>query len=285
MQLQRPNVLTPSTIAEVRKVCGADHLVIASWCGDVGGCNGPLRAENDRWAYELSPHCDLMLYSSMSQVRAHRSRAMHNAAYLQIGYDENRFFEGPDDNYGTRFDVVFLGTMYDEHLWSSIPGNDVQLRTRVVAELLSKLGGRFGLFGDRWCGGFSPLAPELSGDAYRGARMALSVSVCSNLERYSSDRLFRSLACGTAVLMKSFCDWGSFGLEHERNVLAWETPAKLHAVLEKWLDDKRAPNLRGIGRAGAKLAREHHSWGIRILELYPLVVAARGGCPKVTRPW
>ena len=285
MQLQRPNVLTPSTLAEVRKVCRANHPVIATWCGDVGDYNGPFRTQNDRWAYELSPYCDLMLYSSMSQVRAHRSRGMHNAAYLQIGYDEHRFFEGPDDHYGARFDVVFLGTKYEEHRWLSIPANDVRLRTIAVTELRSKLGGRLGLFGAHWSGGCSPLASALSGDAYRAAHMALSVSVCSNLERYSSDRLFRSLACGAAVLMKRFSDWGSFGLEHERNVLAWDSSSELLALVNEWLDERRAPGLRKIGLAGAKLAREHHSWGCRILEFYPLIVAARGGCPEVTRPW
>jgi hypothetical protein len=283
MQLQRPDVLAPSTVAEIRRVCAAEDVVIASWCGDVGGCNGPSPAPGEHWAYELAPHCDLMLYSSMSQVRAHRSRGMHNAAYLQIGYDEYRYFEGPDAGYGSRYDIVFLGTKCEEGHWSNLPANDVRLRTEVVETLRSERRERFGLFGSNWADGVSEVAPAESGEAYRTARLALSVSVCSNLERYSSGRLFRALACGAPVLMKRFADWGSFGLLHERNVLAWDTLAGARALVQRWLG--QSEEAREMGRAGAQLAREHHSWGIRMLELYPLIVASRAGHPTVGRPW
>jgi hypothetical protein len=157
------------------------------------------------------------------------------------------------------------------------------LRTEVVETLRSERRERFGLFGSNWADGVSEVAPSESGEAYRTTRLALSVSVCSNLERYSSDRLFRALACGAPVLMKRFADWGSFGLLHERNVLAWDTLAGARALVQRWLG--QSEEAREMGRAGAQLAREHHSWGIRMLELYPLIVASRAGHPTVGRPW
>src|SRR5262249_2019830 len=154
----------------------------------------------DRWAFELAKECDLMLYASMSQARAHRSRGMHNAAYLQIGYDEDRYFEGDDSEYGNSFDVVFLGANYDERHWTSLPGNDAGLRRRVVGMMRDRIGARFGLFGRAWGSSVTHLPPAQSGDVYRRSHLALNVSVCSFLERYSSDRLLRILACGTPVL-------------------------------------------------------------------------------------
>jgi hypothetical protein len=53
MQLQRPGVLSAGTVAEMRRVANTSELVIISWCGDVGGTNGPFRAPGDGWAYEL----------------------------------------------------------------------------------------------------------------------------------------------------------------------------------------------------------------------------------------
>jgi hypothetical protein len=285
MQLQSPGVLQPDTIAEMRRVTGIDRLVIVSWCGDVGGINGPYPVPGDRWAYDVAAHCDLMLYTSMSQARAHRSRGMHNAAYVQIGYDEDRYFEGGDAEYGSRFDVAFLGANYDERQWTSVPGNDVRLRQQVVAVMRDQIGARFGLFGRAWSTSVDHLPPAQSGDVYRRSSLAVNISLCSFLERYSSDRLLRILACGTPVLVKAFDDWRSFGLIDGQNALVWDTVDDLMALTRTWLDPGRRAELRTIGRLGAQLAREHHSWGIRMQEMYPLMAAVRGASPEVSRPW
>lgn len=284
MQLQCPGVLSPATVAEIRRAAGTRELVVLSWCGDVGGPHGPFLAPGDQWAYELSPHCDFVLYTSMSQVRAHRSRGMHNAAYLQIGYDEDRYFEGEEREYGSRFDVSFLGANYDERQWPSLPGNDFGLRRAVATAMRREFGARFGLFGRGWGKGTAHLPPGQSGQVYRCSHFALSISNCSFQERYSSDRLLRALACGSPVLMKAFPDWQSFGLAHGENVLVWETLDELMALVRARLDPARRGELREIGRRGATLAREDHSWGIRIQELFPFVAAARGTTPEMTRP-
>jgi hypothetical protein len=285
MQLQRPNVLAPSTVEALRRASDARDMVTISWCGDVGQTNGPFRGRGDEWGRELSTHCDLMLYSTMSQVRAHRSRGMLNAAYLQIGYDEDRYFDGPDGDRGSGFDVVFLGTQYSDHPWTSLPGSDAGLRRDVAALMRASLGARFGLFGQGWGDGVEHLPPARSGDVYRRSHLALNVSLCNSLERYSSDRLFRALACGSPVLMKAFHDWQSFGLRHGESVLVWETPEEALDLARTWLVPERHTALREIGRRGAALAREHHSWGARMQELSPLVAVARGETPEVTRPW
>jgi hypothetical protein len=272
-------------VAEVRRVAGNDDLIVICWCGDVGGINGPYSVPGDHWAYEMAAYCDLMLYSSMSQVRAHRSRGMHNAAYLQIGYDEDRYFEGKEDEYGSSFDIAFIGAKYCERNWTSLPGNEAALRSTVVETMRKQMGARFGLFGRGWNCGVAHLRPADSGEVYRHSYLALSISICSYLERYSSDRLLRILACGTPALMKVFDDWRSFGLVHGENVLVWETLDELMTLTRTWLEPARREELREIGWRGAQLAREHHSWGIRMLEMYPSIATMRGALPEVTRPW
>jgi Glycosyl transferases group 1 len=285
MQLQCAEALARGTVTELRRVAGNDRLIVICWCGDVGGINGPYRVPGEHWAYEMAAHCDLMLYSSMSQVRAHRSRGMHNAAYLQIGYDEDRYFEGEDDEYGNLFDIAFLASKYDERRWTSLPGNDAALRSFVVETLRNQTDLRFGLFGRGWNRGVPYLPPADSGEVYRRSYLGLNISICSFLERYSSDRLFRILGCGTPVLMKAFDDWASFGLIHGENVLVWETIDDLMTLTRTWLEPARRKALREIGRRGARLVREHHSWGIRMQEMSPLIATMRGPSPDVSRPW
>ena len=285
MQLQSPGVLAAEAVAAMRRAATTPELVVVCWCGDVGGVNGPGPDAASRWAFAMAEQCDLMLYTSMSQVRAHRSHGMHNAAYLQIGFDEDRYHEGPDAGYGSRHDIVFLGNRYDPSGWGSLPGEEAGLRNTVVERMRALHKERFGLYGASWGAPVSPLAPALSGDAYRSSRLAMSVSVTSRLERYSSDRLFRALACGTPVLLKSFDDWPSFGLADKDNVLCWDTPDQAVDLAQRWLTAPNQAALRAIGRRGAQLAREHHGWGTRMQELFPLLMAARGQRAEVWRPW
>jgi len=285
MQLQRPGVLSPQTIQDARRASGRDDCVIATWCGDVGGVNGPDSTPGDAYAFDLGRHCDLMLYTSSSQVRAHRSRGMACAAYLQIGYDEARYFEGDESQYGTRHDVVFLGSKYQASHFAGMKSAETGLRSEVVGMLRQRFGDRFGLFGNGWGDGVASLPPAQSGEAYRHSHLGISVSLTSQLERYSSDRLFRALACGAPVLVKDFSDAASLGLRDGVNCLVWTHPQEAVDSVERWVAPERRQALRVIGRRGAALACEHHAWTTRLLELSPLLAAARGQSPKVTRPW
>jgi hypothetical protein len=286
LQLQAAGVVTPATLAEVRAAAGAPELVIATWCGDVAGANTLFPVPQARWASELAPHCDLVLFSSMSHVRAHRSRGMHRAAYLQIGYDEDRYFEGADDGYGARFDAVLLATHYDDRsVVATLPGHEARLRRELARAFSRGMGSRFGLFGGGWGQGVGSVTPAASGDVYRGAHLGLSVSLASWLERYSSDRLFRILACGCTALVKRFDDCASYGLRDGETAVLFDEAEGALAAARALLAPERRDELRAIGRRGAQLARDHHSWAVRMRELVPLLAAARGARVEVERPW
>jgi hypothetical protein len=285
MQLQRPGVLDVATVAALRSRAPRSELTIVHWCGDVGPENGPYHSSAASWGYELAQYCDLMLYSSLSQVRAHRSRGMLRAAYLQIGFDEDRYYPASLHQGDFRHEVVFLGTHYDDRHWSSMPGHAASLRHEVAIAFRTQLGPRFGLFGAGWGAPSFHVAPAESGHVYRHARFAVSVSLFNDLERYTSDRLLRALACGRPVLMKAFSDHASFGVVHGQNALVFDTTSEALKLYHRWREANDEPEIAEIGRRGAALARDHHSWGVRMLELAPLVAAARGREPQVSRPW
>lgn len=268
MQLQTPNVVHRSTLEEMRRRHG--ELTAVSWCGDIG--------RDDDWVMELAP--ELALYTSLDQVHNLRAKGFSAAAYLQIGYDTDRYFEEPSPGAPPAHNVVFLGQNYDDRCWTRITPHEAQLR-RDVVQVLREMGVGFEVFGQGWKGARYARPPE-DGAIYRRARMAVSLSLVSHYARYSSDRLIRALACGPAVLVKRFRDMESWGLSHEKNCLVWDSLEELLTLLPFLHDDQY---LRGIGHEGAALARQHHTWEVRMLELVPLLEAVRGRTAEVTRPW
>jgi glycosyltransferase involved in cell wall biosynthesis len=109
-----------------------------------------------------------------------------------------------------------------------------------------------------------------SAHAYRFSRCALSISLTSKLKRYSSDRLFRALACGPVVLVKRFAEYSALGLRDGVNCFLFDTPEEASALASRILketSDGGAYELwRSIGKAGAELAFEHHTWTCRMRE-------------------
>lgn len=272
LQLQAPGVLDASTVASIRRELHDPSLVTIAWSGDVGHNNGPWNGVNDAWSYELAKHCDLMLFTGTGQVERHRARGMVNAAYLQIGFDEDRYFPGPDDAYGTKHEAVFLGQNYGPQ-WNSIPNNEAGVRRELVSRF-SKLPG-FAVYGGGWEHGHGVAQAEV-GNILRRSRLALSVSLTSDLGRYSSDRLIRAMACGTPTLVKRFADMEGLGLIDNENCIVWNTVDEAYEKAQYWLDQTRREQLRAIGRAGADLMKLRHTWGYRLRELAALVRTVRG---------
>ena len=135
-------------------------------------------------------------------------------------------------------------------------------------------GDRFGLFGN----GFDPPRPVVpvtqAYEVYWRSKIGLNVSLSNDLECYTSDRLHRILGCGALLLTKSFPMMSTYGLNHGENCLVWETPEEAVQLAREVLADDTTRE--EIARAGAQLARENHTWDVRMLELAPLLDAARG---------
>jgi hypothetical protein len=274
MQLQGPGVVDLAAIKAIRHATHDPSLVLALWSGDVGPVNGPWPGLQDAWSHQYAALVDVMLYTGTGQVQMQRSRGMQNAAYLQIGYDEERYFPGAPEQYGTMHDVVFLGQNYGPQ-WAAIPNNDAGVRREAV-EAFSRCFRRAGIYGGGWKRGSAVLHQGKAGDVYRKSLLALSISLTSNLGRYSSDRLMRAMACGTTPLVKRFADMEGLGIRHRENALVWDTVPEAVALAHEWLAPDRRAELLSIGRNAATLMREHHTWNVRMQELASITSALRG---------
>jgi hypothetical protein len=278
MQLQQPGVLSGDDVRNIRAIA-AEGAIIAHWTGDVGQQYGP-----GHWYHELGAACDLMLFSCMSHVEAYHADGMPNAAYLQIGYDEDRYYEGAEDRYGSGYTVVMLGQRYRPELIRLPLGtSDARLRIDLGERIRKLWNRRGGVFGSGWPS--RPIPPAHSGDMYRASSLAVSVSLTNDLKRYSSDRLLRSMACGTPTLVKRFTDCDTWGLSDGVNCILFDTVKEFEQSARSWLHHDRRHELSAIGKAGAKLVREHHTWGVRMRELMAYVSALRGGEDAIERPW
>lgn len=255
MQLQG-KVLEPSFLRILRR--RHPNALIVSWCGDVG--------RSPAWSHELAPEVDALLFSSQTQVEEHRAAGFPNAAYLQIGYDTDIHHETDPPGRIRPGDVCFLGQNYNDAGWTI--GHEAQLRRDAVYTLNRELRKRdfmFEVYGQNWWSTVGVKDREQSAEVYRTCKAALSISLTSNLKRYSSDRLLRALACGPVVLVKKFAEMSSWGLRDGDNCVVWDTVDEL---LESALEICKMPTIDafGIGRRGAALAREHHTWGRRMKE-------------------
>lgn len=307
MQLQAPNAVGVETVRELRRVADPS-CVIATWNGDIAMENSPWAIE---WMTGIGRVADVNLHSSMSHVHAMRAAGIHNSARLDIALDIEQYRppervhgnQGEPDTAplvahethtlgGVDYDVVFLGSRYGNDAFSSsMRFHDAALRDAVVLEMKRAFGNRFGLFGRGWADYLRangvehvdqtvPLAQ--AHEVYWRSRIGLNVSLANYLDCYQSDRMHRILGCGTLLLTKSFPGMGTYGLRRDETCLIWETPEEavnLARIAAHNLAGNAGDGIRerteDIAAAGAHLAREHHTWSVRMQEMVPYINAVR----------
>lgn len=268
MQIQTPDVVSPEMIRRLREASDP-RVVVITWNGDVGSNNSPWSID---WQVPLGRAVDLTLHSSMTHVRALRAAGVHNAAYLQIGYDPDQYRLPPERTI-REHDVCFLGSRYyGDEFSRSLRAHDGDLRDEVITAMRSAFGVRFALYGTGYGADVQPIPLSRSHEALWMSKLALSISLSNDFEFYSSDRLPRALACGGAVLLKRFSGMGSWGLRHGENCLAWESVEEAVTLAGEAVATGAWEHL---GVAGAALASAHHTWNVRMLELQPYLDAVR----------
>lgn len=239
-QCQDPTVWLPQDAAQ----CPGFRV---QWSGDV-------RQPLPQWYVELGRVIDLSLFSNEADPLVMAQQGA-NAAYLDIGFNENLY--RPDGPRGGHWPpVLFLGGNYGD----SFPLS--QLRRDMVARLSAEFPSEFGVYGHGWSGpnAGALLNEQTEAEALRSCKIAINLSHY-DLERYSSDRLLRSLGCGAFVLSHNYAgiekDWKAG--EH---LVIWNDLEDLVSKV-RWALGSQL--LAGeIAEDGCKEAHARHTWGQRI---------------------
>jgi len=218
MQIQTPDIVAPQTVAQIPGI-------VINWTGD---CRQPI----PMWYYSMSPHC-VTCFSNQADVDVFKSKTL-KSEFLQIGIDTNIFKKHNEAGEGA--EIVFMVNNY---------GGQFPLghyRKNIGQVLKNKYHDRFKLIGNGW-----PHADNnLNGDQvreskyYNNSKIAINVSNY-NLNRYSSDRIFRIMGSGCFCLSHKYP-----GIEKDfiigKHLDVFDSPAELTQKIDYYLANNHDRN-------------------------------------------
>jgi hypothetical protein len=182
LHLQRSGVIDPEFAKEFKGL-------VVNWTYDV---LDPL----PDWYFKLGIAIDLTLFCNDEDVKTFDD-AGYDAEYLQIGYDPIIF--KPDGEALNEAAIVFMGNNY--HAGMNYPLTN--FRAEMVDFLKLKYGDTFKVYGNNWSykDGNVMYNEEKEASIYRGSKIGINVSHFDR-SRYTSDRMYRIMGCGTFCLTK-----------------------------------------------------------------------------------
>lgn len=262
MQLQNPKAMDVATLRELRSL--APDAVIVNWDGDQHfEPDDPERA----WFVQLGMICDASLVTNTEHPERYAELGVRHPGYLQIGVSPGY---APTPSTVDVPAIAFLGSGYNS--------NPAYARRRgIVAALAVDFPNDFCAYGGHWQAPI-PCQPTLRQHkepiVYTAARCAISMSIRDDLERYSSDRLFRALGSGAVTLVEYFPGADALGLQHERNCYFWSNYGELFSLIHMILS-RPDQDFAGMRKAAAALVHELHTWHARMPELVAIIEAVR----------
>ena len=179
MQIQTPDLVATETIRIM-----SETAKVINWTGDV-------RQPIPKWYYEVAPYVTTC-FSNQTDVNVFK-RLNFKCEYLQIGIDP-MIFNRWENTAGC--DVVFMAN----HYGSMFPMS--QFRKQSALILKQAFGRQANILGSGW-GASSD--GDLNGNQlaesqfYSGSKIGVNISHY-DLDRYTSDRLFRIMASGCMCL-------------------------------------------------------------------------------------
>lgn len=248
IHIQSPNVITEDTVCKIKE----SGAWTANWTGDA-------RDPIPRWFLEIGRHIDLTLFSNEEDAIALRNHGIP-AGYLQIGIDETIY--NPKGRIGSGHDVVFMANNYGEFPLS-------RYRKELAESLRYNLKNNFGLYGSGWkfSNGNYYRNQEGEAETYRASKIAINVSHF-DLERYSSDRIFRIMGSGCFCLCKYYPGYYR-DFENKKHLVIWETETELFELIKYYLEHEK--EREEIAKAGQVHVHKHFKFDntvTNLLELY-----------------
>lgn len=249
-QIQDPDSLSLATLKRLK----ANHpnATFVNWNGDYH----PNNLYSDAYMTLMSQF-DLAGFVTASVAERYEQFGI-NWFYWQIGYEEASIVP---DSRSPHHDVLFLGNGYSE------------ARYALAHNLRSLAGVDVGLYG-YWPKCFAPNGHNLydfdAGAAlYAASKIAIGDSQWPDAIGYTSNRLFQAMAAGAFLLQQRFSGMQEYlGLAEGKHLACWTTLAELNDVVRYWLDPVRAEERAAIAEAGQAYVLEHHSFDVRVSELF-----------------
>ncbi|MFC1814328.1 PqqD family peptide modification chaperone, partial [Thermodesulfobacteriota bacterium] len=165
--------------------------------------------------------------------------------------------------------VVFMANHYPT---SNFPLSE--FRKNIAVGLHERYGDRFGLYGQGWQDVLPNVKSlmyqqDIEAETYRKSKMAVNISHF-DLSRFSSDRLFRIMACGPLCLCKRYKDC-EVDFTDGVHLRYWDTEGQLYELIDYYSKDENNAERERIAKNGNQLVTQHCKWSNRMQELKTLI--------------
>lgn len=219
--------------------------------------------EDLSWYIKLAPHIGLTLFSNMTDVKRMREIGFNNVDYLQVSADMELYSPYHAHKSNDYPEIVFIGNNFQNTAHKFPLINE---RKEMIDFLYRNYDRRFKAFGMNLNSRIIN-TPEETRDIYAACKIAISQNHF-DYELYTSDRLFRIMACGAFCLTKHF-DGIETMFEVGKHLHTWRTLDELKTKIDYFLsnDDAR----KSVAYAGMYHVRENHTWTKRIERLKEII--------------
>lgn len=249
LQMQEQNVKP-----EVLKSLTDKGVLVFNFSGDV-------RQPIPKWYVDIAPYC-ITLLTNLTDVEYLNSLG-YKAHYFQVGYNEH--FYNATIPYRNKSGVVFLGNNYNNHFHLS------KFRFEMVDRLKEEFGELFTLYGNGWKNAKDlNYQQQKECEVYNQSKIAINLSHF-DLKRYSSDRMYRIMACETLCLSHKFKE-----IENEFadgiHLRWWESLDELASLVRYYLNEDNEIERRDIARAGRIYVQRNYTWDYRFTNQFLKIV-------------
>jgi glycosyltransferase involved in cell wall biosynthesis len=241
LQIQAPNILPIDVLKELKE----RKIKVFNFSGDV-------RSPLPQWYLDVAPYC-YTLFTNENDVNTIKSNGF-DCEFFQVGYNECFYNTSGDKREEAQ--IVFFGNNYPNHYpLSNFRSNIVDMLFRVYPD-------RFKLYG----GGWNIPSTNMNfkqieeGSIYRGAKLGINLSHF-DYSRYTSDRLFRIMACGCMCLSHKYTNIDVDFIDGV-HLRTWTNENELASLIDYYLNHEEERKL--IASNGEKLVKEYYTWEYRI---------------------
>lgn len=263
MQIQTAGVIKPQALQALHE----SGSFVINFTGDV-------RSPLPRWYIDTGKLINLTLFTNMPDVYTAR-RAGVSAEFCIMGYDPDIY--RPNYNVNKDTDVAFFANNYTHNGRGIFPLSDYRKQT---ADFLKRIyGARFKLYGNGWDRPDGSFMDSQHNEARQLQRVKIAINISHyEYERYSSDRINRTLGCGVFCMTHVFPGMEELGLIDGETCATFSDFTELQSKLNYYLNHEK--ERKKISAAGHKLATETLTFDSMIenlLSFYNLKVHAQHG--------